>query len=119
MTLQVARGLFRLWLVLSVLWIGGVGVVTWPAFDPAKLAATKDAPYTGYFDPDAFLAARSSDAGRRQKRPFYRSHRQPSRWPSDRRWCGCSGAFGDIPRMMVRRWYRQRTSHPAESREHP
>jgi hypothetical protein len=36
MTLQVARGLFRLWLVLSVLWIGGVGVVTWPAFDPAK-----------------------------------------------------------------------------------
>ena len=53
MTLQVARGLFRLWLVLSVLWIGGVGVVTWPAFDPAKLAATKDAPYTGYFDPDA------------------------------------------------------------------
>jgi hypothetical protein len=27
MALQVARGLFRLWLVLSVLWIGGVGVV--------------------------------------------------------------------------------------------
>jgi hypothetical protein len=35
MVLRVARGLFRLWLVLSVLWIGGVGVVTWrvpPAF---------------------------------------------------------------------------------------
>jgi hypothetical protein len=58
MALRVARGLFRLWLVLSVLWIGGVGVVTWPAFDPAKLAATKDAPYTGYFDPDAFLEGR-------------------------------------------------------------
>jgi hypothetical protein len=29
MALRVARGLFRLWLVLSVLWIGGVGVVTW------------------------------------------------------------------------------------------
>jgi hypothetical protein len=29
MALRVARGLFRLWLVLSLLWIGGVGVVTW------------------------------------------------------------------------------------------
>ena len=28
MALRVARGLFRLWLVLSVLWIGGVGAVT-------------------------------------------------------------------------------------------
>ena len=32
MALRVARGLFRLWLVLSVLWIGGVGVVTWRTF---------------------------------------------------------------------------------------
>ena len=30
--MRVARGLFRLWLVLSVLWIGGVGVVTWRTF---------------------------------------------------------------------------------------
>ena len=29
MALRVPRGLFRLWLVLSVLWIGGVGVVAW------------------------------------------------------------------------------------------
>jgi hypothetical protein len=29
MALRIARGLFRLWLVLSVLWIGGVGTVTW------------------------------------------------------------------------------------------
>ena len=29
MALRFARGLFRLWLILSVLWIGGVGVVTW------------------------------------------------------------------------------------------
>jgi hypothetical protein len=29
MAFRVARGLFRLWLVLSVLWIGGVGVMTW------------------------------------------------------------------------------------------
>jgi hypothetical protein len=32
MALRVARGLFRLWLVLSVLWIGGVGYVTWRTF---------------------------------------------------------------------------------------
>jgi hypothetical protein len=29
MALRIARGLIRLWLVLSVLWIGGVGVATW------------------------------------------------------------------------------------------
>ena len=29
MALRIARGFFRLWIVLSVLWIGGVGVVTW------------------------------------------------------------------------------------------
>jgi hypothetical protein len=32
MALRVARGLFRLWVVLSMLWIGGVGVVTWLTF---------------------------------------------------------------------------------------
>ena len=34
MALRVARGLFRLWLVLSVLWIGAVGIVTWQTFPP-------------------------------------------------------------------------------------
>ena len=41
MALRVARGLFRVWLVLSVLWIGGVGVMTWgtfPAEDPRRAA---------------------------------------------------------------------------------
>jgi hypothetical protein len=32
MAFRVAHGLFRLWLVLSVLWIGGVGVATWKTF---------------------------------------------------------------------------------------
>jgi hypothetical protein len=36
MALRVARGLFRLWLVLSVLWIGGVGVVTWWTLPEAR-----------------------------------------------------------------------------------
>jgi hypothetical protein len=35
MALRVARGLFRLWLVLSVLWIGGVGYVTWQTMPSA------------------------------------------------------------------------------------
>jgi hypothetical protein len=29
MAVRVARGLFRLWIIVSVLWIGGVAVVTW------------------------------------------------------------------------------------------
>lgn len=33
MALRIARGLFRLWLVLSVLWIGAVGTMTWSQFD--------------------------------------------------------------------------------------
>jgi hypothetical protein len=60
LALHVERGLFRLWLVLSVLWIGGVGVVTWPAFDPAKLW---EHPYTGYFDPEAYLEDRPQPEG--------------------------------------------------------
>jgi hypothetical protein len=31
------RGLFRLWLVLSVLWIGGVSFETWRTFPDAPL----------------------------------------------------------------------------------
>jgi hypothetical protein len=32
MALRIARGLFRLWLVLTVLWIGGVGIYAWWSF---------------------------------------------------------------------------------------
>jgi hypothetical protein len=53
MALRVGRGLFRLWLVLSVLWIGGVGVVTWRTFPVIpEWAVVCERP----FDPDAFLA---------------------------------------------------------------
>jgi hypothetical protein len=47
MDLRVARGPFRLWLVLSVLWIGGVvgavGWVTWNDLrdDPAQEFASR------------------------------------------------------------------------------
>jgi hypothetical protein len=36
LALRATRGLFRLWLVLSVLWIGGVGYVTWQTVPSAS-----------------------------------------------------------------------------------
>lgn len=82
------RGLFRLWLVLSVLWIGVVGVITWwkfpvddwvvvseepdrnppppgftvdkPPFDPSKpFTIVKPRPHE--FDPDEYLASKRAE----------------------------------------------------------
>jgi hypothetical protein len=39
MALRLGRGLFRLWLVLSVLWIGGVAATAWWTL-PVDLCAT-------------------------------------------------------------------------------
>jgi hypothetical protein len=33
--MRIARGMFRLWLVASVLWVGGVGIVTLSKFSPS------------------------------------------------------------------------------------
>jgi hypothetical protein len=55
MALRVARGLFRLWLVLSVLWIGGVGVVTFPVTPDWAIKCER--PKLD-FDPDAYLAGK-------------------------------------------------------------
>jgi hypothetical protein len=55
MALRVARGLFRLWLVLSVLWIGGVAVETWRHL-PVDLILTPGKVPPGEFDPDEYLA---------------------------------------------------------------
>jgi hypothetical protein len=57
MTLRIARGLFRLWLILSVLWIGGVGYVTWQHF-PIELSYTPGKVPPGEFDPDRYLLSR-------------------------------------------------------------
>ena len=56
MARRVARGLFRLWLVLSVLWAGGVGVVTMREFPVTPDWAIKCERPELAFDPDAFLA---------------------------------------------------------------
>jgi hypothetical protein len=37
MAVRVARGLFRLCIIVSVLWIGGVAAATWKTFPPAEL----------------------------------------------------------------------------------
>jgi hypothetical protein len=42
--MAIARGLFRLWLVLSLLWIGGVGVVTWRTFPEDEFPSMCDLP---------------------------------------------------------------------------
>ena len=37
MAVRIARGLFRLWIIVSVLWVGGVAAATWWTFPPAEL----------------------------------------------------------------------------------
>jgi hypothetical protein len=55
MALRLARGLFRLWLVAAVLWVGGVAITTWRTlptsddFIPDPPEITKTAPP---FDPN-------------------------------------------------------------------
>jgi hypothetical protein len=76
MALRIARGLFRLWLVLSVLWIGATGTVVWFTLSPAKETASEalqfdpSQPYEvlppGYvidpFDPNKFAASKRTEA---------------------------------------------------------
>jgi hypothetical protein len=50
--MRITRGLFRLWVVASVLWIASVGVMTWQTW-PADWTVTKLP-----FDPDAYLAGK-------------------------------------------------------------
>ena len=56
--MRIARGLFRLWLVLSVLWIAGVGIVTWQWLPADKIIWPGDPP-RAVFDPNYYLADRS------------------------------------------------------------
>jgi hypothetical protein len=108
MALRVARGLFRLWLVVSVLWIAGVGVVTWRTFPVIPEWATSpsicDLPVTNdqkILTVPGLHGSRSSwlwmrTNARLFSRPSsWRSYRQPSCWRSDRPCSGRSGAFGE------------------------
>jgi hypothetical protein len=69
MALRIARGLFRLWLILLVLWIGGVGAVTWwtlpmPSADREVAPWDTPPPSAGEFDPDKFLALKLAEERR-------------------------------------------------------
>jgi hypothetical protein len=64
MALRVARGLFRLWLVLSVLWIAGVGIMTWQTFPSGPKWVPVEAPPWAEpaerqeFNPDKYLTSK-------------------------------------------------------------
>ena len=48
MATRYVRGFFRVWIVLSVLWVGGVGVKTWSEFEYWKrLVFVPDKPQPG------------------------------------------------------------------------
>jgi hypothetical protein len=74
MALRVARGLFRLWLILSVLWVGGVGYVTWskpPVYDfdwvlPSELPSIEELNkrLNEPFDPDLYLREKKDEQRR-------------------------------------------------------
>src|SRR5262245_45999431 len=73
MALRLARGLFRLWLVLSVLWIGGVAIATWsrpPVHDfdwvwPAELPTIEELNKRSQpFDPDWWLREKKDEQRR-------------------------------------------------------
>jgi hypothetical protein len=61
MLTRITRGLLRLWLVLSVCWIIGVGVVLWPIFPPSPSSWPGTPVFIpdyvpGKFNPDEVLA---------------------------------------------------------------
>jgi hypothetical protein len=62
--MRITRGLFRLWVVASVLWIASVGVMTWQAWpvddwtivkEEAVFAPNAKVEPLPPFDPDAYL----------------------------------------------------------------
>jgi hypothetical protein len=77
MALRVARGLFRLWLILSVLWVGGVAFMAWQLFadiDKFETLATRcDEPGNPFdkklacSDPLAAKAAASNTAAEERR----------------------------------------------------
>ena len=67
MARRIARGLFRLWIVASVMWICTVGTATWWTWPNLPGTPVPDWPGTPIskpdFDPDAYLSAkRKADA---------------------------------------------------------
>jgi hypothetical protein len=59
MALRVARGLFRLWLVFSVLWIAGVAIHAWWTFPADEFVLRSDLPDAPWVAQTPGPAARS------------------------------------------------------------
>ena len=97
MALRVERGLFRLWLILSVR-IGGVGIAEWRTFIYPKIVVCEEVEATA---PESWCLPRSlADPQNKDRLAAFQfalvhSYRQSSCWRSDRPWCGHSGAFGE------------------------
>jgi len=62
MTLRVARGLLRLWVVLSVLWIASVALETWWIFPVDDWVLPSADTKRGLTDEEFFGLARKPDA---------------------------------------------------------
>ena len=50
MALRIVRQLFRLWLVLSLLWVGAIGTVTWQS-QPVEWPGTEVVPHRAKIEP--------------------------------------------------------------------
>ena len=84
--MRVARGMLRLWLVLSVLWIGSIGAVTWLYF-PVEDASGKATGCAPSIPPDICAELMKDDP------PIVRVMR------SEHLWWGVS--FALIPPMFL------------------
>jgi hypothetical protein len=61
--MRITRGLFRLWVVASVLWVLVVGVMTWQTWPVDDWVIVDERPsQTEHFDPDAYLRETKSKA---------------------------------------------------------
>ena len=121
MAFRIARGLFRLWIVFSVLWIAGVVVVTWWTFPmgawvipsakyrPTECAGKSDSEcydmlkrYGSNFDPDAYIASGAPEAPPGQTAPFDTSEPYRVLWDEDRRAAlEFASALALIPPILV------------------
>jgi hypothetical protein len=73
MALRVAHGLFRLWLVLSVLWIGGVGITTWRTFVYPEIVVCEEveAPAKGSCLPRSIILELQPEWDKDQRAAFH------------------------------------------------
>lgn len=92
------RGLFRLWVILTVLWIAGVAFVSGPAVHHEfRWAAASQATLQGMSDEELMVAlARAQEAERRGERPG-----EPAPTPNPWGSLGRTGAVALLPPLAL------------------